>query len=1436
MQLRPSMLSRTQLIARSAAVLGLVIAMGAARAERPVGKSGAATPRNGIVVAGDCADNDGDTYGVGAGCAGADCDDDNASVHPGAAEICNGIDDDCEGGVDEGFVLLNGRDGDPDSPTFLQYVTLPSGAACVNGFGICAAVGTVVCNAAGDAVVCDAVPGPADPRGEGLDGDGIVDVTVETCFDRLDNDCDGLVDHGGIDETDPNNPVRVNTNCTGAELCDGFDNNNDGQIDEGLGLGDACTVGTGACLNSGTSICDGNGGLRCNAIPLSGQIENLSRPARCTDGVDNDCDGDIDIGDTGCQSDEICDGKDNDGDGFVDEDFVGDLGQLCVAGIGPCQGLGFRICSADGSTTACSAVASQGSPEGPGGPTCSDGIDNDCDGLTDAVDAACAASGLTVSCALPYDRGNPGNDCTGWHRIRYSHNGGPAATVTAELLGLDADGNILEEDGVPALLSVRNGEEAHLASRVSPDDWKWTTRKNARGVRHEMFATVPMLHVVVEDGLGKAEAFCSNIPFLNVTKPSGAVVSGSGTDIEFFAAIPQVDPDRLAILVNGVNILQPAPTGLGLDPVSAFPGGPYSGTVQINGGPVTVTDLIVRSAPIDQLSSNTVSMVLSGLGCGSHVITVDGEWQVGAFPKIPGRPSSACLADDVLDRGTAMVFKIEITQPSSGEVTPPGPVHVVGEACHGVPMASASINGFPIPTAGQTCVGGDPILGGGLCTLPIDVNVPMTDLRAAVDSGGGVPGSFDPGPNRLVAQALDGDFNAAFDNFFFAVGPVIANPSTAIASGASRATAYSPGPVVVAGPAPGDVSPAFVLSLTEVGINTFFEAMKNTNERCLGDRAERSLDDYRNTKELDVECDPPTTMVINNTEIRAQDFSLSVDLEQDLMHVRIGLPPIDLLAHFSGYCQSGCVCAFGGCACAVCVTVDLDATLVQRDMSLSFDVTEDRIHQTGVPRDQREPLDINFDFGTNDPDESVHIGGEVDVGCLLGFLLDLVSFFVLVFTLGFVDLNLSNISFEMTQEDIEARLDEGRDGDPMDVDFAKFKNDDLPEFGTRQRDSRVDDVQITPTGLSIGIGASFEPDPAQLDPGAANIPGTPVDLAPLPQSPILATDGLPVGMVTLAFSDDLFNQLFNSMVATGRLRTNFEVTRTLGDFIPENCDDITDVDRRARCIGFRAADPPASARFCGRFDGFTDACEAAFPYGLGDDDPHRRQCCRAGRIRRTTNIRTATTIILQGIIHNPPQLLINDIPGTPDIETVLRFPQISLHLIADRDNNGVLNTGTLESLPDCSFGDLDAEFGTQTTVATECVLWETCPTVDLNLGMQIGTNPNSGRDRIQFNFGGVTRSNPYTVSCGGTEPIELDFFNESAGRTETFDILDNQLRDRTPPLEHDGLELGGFVTFDKDRIIAIETDNDPNGFQDYIGITGNLVPNPVDPNETCEEP
>ncbi len=43
-----------------------------------------------------------------------DCDDANASIHPGADEVCNGVDDDCAGGVDNGLVGFGFLDGDND--------------------------------------------------------------------------------------------------------------------------------------------------------------------------------------------------------------------------------------------------------------------------------------------------------------------------------------------------------------------------------------------------------------------------------------------------------------------------------------------------------------------------------------------------------------------------------------------------------------------------------------------------------------------------------------------------------------------------------------------------------------------------------------------------------------------------------------------------------------------------------------------------------------------------------------------------------------------------------------------------------------------------------------------------------------------------------------------------------------------------------------------------------------------------------------------------------------------------------------------------------------------------------------------------------------------------------------------------------------------------
>ena len=71
---------------------------------------------NGGGGGGSCTDNDGDGYGAGndrSGCANQeqDCNDDNRTINPGATEVCDNVDNDCDGLTNEGGVCSG---GDPD--------------------------------------------------------------------------------------------------------------------------------------------------------------------------------------------------------------------------------------------------------------------------------------------------------------------------------------------------------------------------------------------------------------------------------------------------------------------------------------------------------------------------------------------------------------------------------------------------------------------------------------------------------------------------------------------------------------------------------------------------------------------------------------------------------------------------------------------------------------------------------------------------------------------------------------------------------------------------------------------------------------------------------------------------------------------------------------------------------------------------------------------------------------------------------------------------------------------------------------------------------------------------------------------------------------------------------------------------------------------------
>ncbi len=237
-----------------------------------------------------------------------------------------------------------------------EFDVCPEGWACVGatGAGVCFPA-RGCCTAQNVGVACE---------GEGQCGAGIIE-------------CDD--DGGARCSTEPGGTADQSV----AEICNGLDDDCDGEVDEAFLVGDPCD-GRGAC-GAGTVQCDPTDDTDmttlCSTEPGGTQNQAAANDLLCN-GIDDDCDGQTDedrgvgmicdgagacgagelecatINTTRCSTDpggsphnpsgmDVCDGADNDCDGFVDETFP-TIGNVC-AGVGAC-GAGLIECSGPAAT------------------------------------------------------------------------------------------------------------------------------------------------------------------------------------------------------------------------------------------------------------------------------------------------------------------------------------------------------------------------------------------------------------------------------------------------------------------------------------------------------------------------------------------------------------------------------------------------------------------------------------------------------------------------------------------------------------------------------------------------------------------------------------------------------------------------------------------------------------------------------------------------------------------------------------------------------------------------------------------------------------------------------------------------------------------------------------------------------------------------------
>lgn len=296
----------------------------------------------------------------------------------GTAEVCNGIDDNCNGFIDEnlpcqGCVPLpevcDGKDNDCDGKTDeSDDPNIPgndglvdTGGSCGSNIGRCT-VGTAVCT--NGKLDCSGDTGPFTEVCNGYDDDcdGVVDGMSRACYTGMPANTEDVGPcHGGTQMCTAvvNSGTATWGMCQGqqlptTEVCNGIDDDCNGTVDDGIkapdgqDVGDECCgknvsmaqCGVGAC-SKGTWVCAGNLVVCDNAGTFSNEL---------CDNIDNDCNGEV--------------------------DDITNIGGDCEAP-GGCSGT--LQCDSQAQALVCV-------PDGATGVEVCNGLDDDCDGKTDEIE------------------------------------------------------------------------------------------------------------------------------------------------------------------------------------------------------------------------------------------------------------------------------------------------------------------------------------------------------------------------------------------------------------------------------------------------------------------------------------------------------------------------------------------------------------------------------------------------------------------------------------------------------------------------------------------------------------------------------------------------------------------------------------------------------------------------------------------------------------------------------------------------------------------------------------------------------------------------------------------------------------------------------------------------------------------------------------------